>query len=304
MWGWLLVGLVLLGGAAPWLTELRRQPVRAARSQAPGAFAALSQGRTHYRWSGDTAGPVVVLIHGLTTPSFVWDELEARLVGAGHRVLSYDLYGRGFSDRPRGAQGRGFFLRQLEDLLADQGVEANFALIGYSMGGAIATAFSAASAERVNRLILLAPAGMGHELGAAQRLIRLPAALAEALMLLIFPRSFRRAAEVERRKPGVPEAVVDGQLAQLERRGYVRSVLASLRGILAEDFEADHRRIAAARLPVLAIWGARDTTIPIAAKAVLTRWNPGARHAVIDAGDHALTYTHAAEITDLIAETG
>ena len=300
IWGIALLALMAFGIAWPWLGELLRKPVRTLDAAAPGAFADLSQGRVHYRWSGDPAGPLIVLVHGLTTPLFVWDELEKPLTVRGFRLLSYDLFGRGFSDRPRAVQDAGFFLRQLEELLTDQRVEGAFTLIGYSMGGAIATAYAAKHPSRAERLILLAPAGMGHALGAAERLVRLPGVLAEWLMLLRFPRGFRAGVEAERGKPGVPIPVVDGQLAQLERRGYLRSVLASLRGILAEDREADHRAIAAAGLPVLAIWGQGDETIPIAAKAVLEGWNPTARHVVLPDGDHALAYTHADEIAALL----
>lgn len=40
----------------------------------------------------------------------------------GYRILTYDLYGRGYSDRPSGKQNREFFLQQLDDLLAYEAV--------------------------------------------------------------------------------------------------------------------------------------------------------------------------------------
>lgn len=299
--------LALLAGAvavAPFLREALRRPVTAFRDQAPGAFAALSQGVTHYRWSGPEDGPedgpLVVLVHGLTTPSFVWYELEPRLVEAGFRVLSYDLYGRGFSDRPGAAQDAGFFVRQLEDLLEDQKVEDGFGLLGYSMGGAIATAFVAGHPGRAKWLGLIAPAGMGHDLGAAARLVAMPRLLGNWLLLAVFPRRFRAGVEAERATPSVPEAVTEGQLQQLARRGYLRAVLESLRGILSESGEADHRKVADAALPVFAIWGRDDRTIPIAAMDRLTGWNPNAHHEVIDGAGHGLTYTHADQVARVI----
>ena len=48
--------------AAPFAREaMRRVPDRAT---APGQFARLSQGVTHYQWGGPVRGPVVVAIHG------------------------------------------------------------------------------------------------------------------------------------------------------------------------------------------------------------------------------------------------
>ena len=96
MIGWaLLAGLAALA-AAPFAVEWRKPPMSdARRATAPGHFARLSRGGTHYRWYGDrTEGPVAVCVHGLTTPSFVWDGVAADMVAHGWRVLAFDLYGR------------------------------------------------------------------------------------------------------------------------------------------------------------------------------------------------------------------
>jgi pimeloyl-ACP methyl ester carboxylesterase len=299
---WALVALAGAVAVAPFAREAMRRPVEAFRDRAPGAFAKLSQGVTHYRWSGPEGGPVIVLVHGLTTPSFVWREVEPKLIDAGFRLLSYDLYGRGFSDRPGGAQDAGFFLRQLEDLLQDQQVEDGFGLVGYSMGGAIGTAFAAAHPGRTRWMTLIAPAGIEHALGAAGRATGLPDVVGKWMMLALFPGKFRAGVEAERGAPGVPEEVTQGQLDQIERRGYIPAVRASLRGILAETREAEHREVARQGLPVGAIWGDEDATIPIAAKAVMQGWNPGARHEVVAGAGHTLAITHADQVARFIVE--
>ncbi|MGB8621512.1 MAG: alpha/beta fold hydrolase, partial [Paracoccaceae bacterium] len=162
---WAALFLLLLAAflGLTWvLSERLRHPMgSAARASAPGKFAELSQGVTHYRWSGPLGGPVAVCVHGLTSASYVWDPVVRALNMMGFRVLRYDLYGRGFSDRPPGVQDRDFFLRQLRDLLEDQGIGQVDMMVGYSMGGSIATAFTAEDPGRVLRLVLLAPAGLG-----------------------------------------------------------------------------------------------------------------------------------------------
>ena len=145
----------------PFLAEALRPRMNAARRKlAPGQFATLSQGVTHYQWRGPEDGPLAVCVHGLSTPSYVYNPFAEGLAGQGYRVLTYDLFGRGFSDRPGSDQDSAFFNRQLDDLLADQGVVEPFTLIGYSMGGASGAAFTATNLSRVTTLILLAPAGM------------------------------------------------------------------------------------------------------------------------------------------------
>jgi len=127
-----------------------------------GDRAPLDTGKTPQadQWIGPVRGPVAVLIHGLSTPSAVWQDVAQGLANAGYRVLAYDLYGRGFSDAPSGKQDAEFFVTQLDEILADQGLAEDLTLVGYSMGGAIATAFAATEPHRMKRVILLAPAGI------------------------------------------------------------------------------------------------------------------------------------------------
>src|SRR5712671_4633827 len=70
------------------------------RNAASGQFARLTDGYTHYEISGPPEGRVVVLAAGATVPYYICDPTFTALVGAGFRVLRYDYYGRGYSDRP------------------------------------------------------------------------------------------------------------------------------------------------------------------------------------------------------------
>lgn len=293
---WFLLFLLVVAALAAWpyAREAMRKPMDdTARRAAPGEFAQLSQGITHYRWIGPVRGPVAVCVHGLTTPSMVWDAVAKGLALMGFRVLVYDLYGRGYSDRAAGLQDQDFFIRQLEDLLNDQGITEDVTFLGYSMGGAIVTAFAARHPERVLRLILLAPAGMGHDLGKLAKFTRDTPVLGDWLMLLRYPAAHRRGTEAERALPSEVEGIVDYQQAELTKRGFIPAVLSSLRGILPRPLEDAHRRISREGIPVLAIWGRDDTVIPLSAMGQLTQWNRMARQEVIDGAGHGLTYTHA-----------
>ena len=284
--------------ALPGLRELARKPMtRRARTDAPGQFAELPGGLTHYDWIGPAVGPVVVCIHGLTTPSFVWTGLAALLARQGYRVLIYDLYGRGYSDRPRGPQGAAFFTRQLRDLMDREGLHEDVALIGYSMGGAIATAFAAEEDHRLRRLILLAPAGMGHDLGAMAAFCTEWPLIGDWLFHMGYPGRFRRGIAAESGTPGSVKAIHALQRAELDRRGFVRSVLASLRGILRRPMHNAHYEIARRSLPVTAIWGREDTVIPLRAMGQLTQWNRAVHHVVLEDAGHGVPYTH----TDAVA---
>ena len=87
------------------------------RAKFPGEFVKLEDGVVSYYWKGPENGNIVVLVHGLSTPKFVWDGNVDALVGAGKRVLVYDHLGRGFSDRPDIVYDGELYIRELSNLL-------------------------------------------------------------------------------------------------------------------------------------------------------------------------------------------
>jgi pimeloyl-ACP methyl ester carboxylesterase len=295
------IAIITVIAIAPFLHEALRPKMNVfARHAALGEFIHLSQGVTHYRWRGAAKGPVAVCVHGLTTPSFVWGPVARGLGALGFRVLVYDLYGRGFSDRPKGAQDAAFFNTQLEDLLEALEVGDDITLLGYSMGGAIATGFAALHPNRLRRMVLIAPAGMGHDLGPVARLVSNYERLGQWVMLAFYGRSLRRATEAERDLPSAIEGVVDLQQNELKYRGFRPAVLSSIRGLLGDVQENAHHAVATSAVPVLAIWGRDDEVIPLAGKDKLRAWNPAARQEVIENVGHCLAYTHADEVGAVI----
>ena len=301
---WVLICLLVLGVAfAPYIAERRRLVLDDdARADAPGAFIDLKHGRTHYRYFGPQPAPLAVCVHGLTTPSFVFEALADGLVAKGYRVLVYDHYGRGFSDRPTAAQDSAFFVSHLNELLEALGETESVLLIGYSMGGAISTAYTAAFEERVQRLVLLAPAGMGHQLGPIAKIIRMVPGLGGWLFMASYGRSHRKGTEKERALNSAVPFVVDLQQRELQYRGFLPSVLSSLRNGLRAHSKADHQSIHAAGTRVTAIWGAADDVIPLYCKDKMAGWNPEAEQVVVPEAGHSLPYTHPDAVLEQIPQ--
>lgn len=301
---WVLICLLVLGVAfAPYIAERRRLVMDdAARADAPGAFIDLKHGRTHYRYFGPQSAPLAVCVHGLTTPSFVFEALADGLVAKGYRVLVYDHYGRGFSDRPTAAQDREFFVSHLDELLNALGEHEKFLLIGYSMGGAVAAAYTAAFAQRVRNLVLVAPAGMGHQLGPLANFIRVMPGIGGWLFMAGYGRSHRKGTEKERALHSAVPFVVDRQQRELQYRGFLPSVLSSLRNGLRAQAKADHQNIHEAGTKVVAIWGAADDVIPLDCKDKMAGWNPAAEQVVVPDEGHSLPYTHPDAVLDQIPQ--
>ncbi|MEM6371173.1 MAG: alpha/beta hydrolase [Pseudomonadota bacterium] len=298
--------VILLGVAAiPLTIEAMRNPVtEKQRREAPGKFALLSQGTTHYAWLGPERGPVAVCIHGLTTSSYVWRGLAKGLALMGFRVLVYDHYGRGLSDTVRGRQDAAFFLQHLTDLLDLAQVDKPVTVFGYSMGGAIAAHFAAAYPSRVARLILLAPAGLQQIAGSQVRIARDWPVLGDWLFLLVYPFVLRKGIQAEAHVPGTVEGIADLQQAETDRRGYFPAVLSSLRGVLRHPAQPEHAAIAQAGIPTLAIWGQDDPVIPLSCRDTLADWNPDVRQDVIGGAGHGLVYTHTDAVLEAIRNWG
>jgi pimeloyl-ACP methyl ester carboxylesterase len=116
--------------------------------------------RTVYAATGgrafDAGKPVVLLVHGAGMDHTVW-QLPARwLAWHGHSVLAVDLPGHGRSEGPALA-GVAEMAAWLGHVMDAAGV-AQVAIVGHSMGGAVALEAAAALPERVTRIALLGTA--------------------------------------------------------------------------------------------------------------------------------------------------
>ena len=268
------------------------------RTNAPGNFVSLSRGVVHYRWFGAETGDLVVCIHGLTTPSFVFEGLASHYANIGKRVLVYDHYGRGYSDRPTAKQDKLFFISQLNELLIKLEIKKKkFELVGYSMGGSIAAAYAANHPDRLSKLILIASAGAGHNLGFSAKVAKIPL-FGWALFSVFFGLQHAHSARKDRNIESSVPKVVERQLNELLYKGFVPSVLASIRGILSKDNYEDHQALRDANFEILAVWGDCDRVIPVSSKEVLSSWNSRINNIVIKNGSHSLPFTHAREIID------
>src|SRR5215207_9549905 len=174
----LIVLPIALAAAAIAATYAIRNPERAnldaaARQGVPGKFITLGDGITHYDVAGPDGGQRVMLVHGFSVPSYIWDSTVTALTGAGFRVARYDTYGRGYSDRPDVAYNTDLFDRQLTQLLDSLGWREPIDVVGLSMGGPVSAEFVGRHPERARSLTLVDPAAGTR--GGPPAMFRLPA---------------------------------------------------------------------------------------------------------------------------------
>ena len=225
------------------------------------SFAELPQGTVHYRLEGPENGQLVVLVHGFATPSVIWSDYFKPLTDAGYRVLAFDNYGRGLSDRPDIVYDADLFDDQLTGLLDTLGVNRRVDIVGYSMGGAIVAVFTARHPERVRSMTLIAPAGLGKLSNERTEMLMRPL-IGDWIIRLFGTKMFYAAAAEEAKS--IPNS---GQLLaavnrQLQYRGYGDALLSTMRHYPLENAAEFYASIGASSLPVLAIWGEADEVVP------------------------------------------
>lgn len=111
-------------------------------------FADLDDIRLYYESHGE--GYPVVLVHGLGLSADMWRH-QVHALAERYRVISFDNRGHGRSGKPRGSYDMSMFVEDTCKLL-DLLELTDAVLIGLSMGGGLAQAFTLKHAERVRAL--------------------------------------------------------------------------------------------------------------------------------------------------------
>lgn len=267
-----------------------------------GDYITVSNGRIFYRSYGNKTGPTLLMVHGLTTPSFVWRDMLPDLVAAGYRVLVFDHFGRGFSSHPKQAQTFKFFNREIIDLLKALNINGPVHLLGYSMGGSIVASFAANHPTHVDHLIMLAPCGFQTTLGGFFGVAAKTPVLGGVLMRFFAGRIIRAGVAQTAHSEGVDTEMIAMQCAETRRAGFARAVLSSIRYVTSKALDAEHRVIAQNGTPSLAIFAADDAIIPISSVDGLSTVNPSTAIVTIPGAGHGLAYTHASQVTKAVLD--
>lgn len=263
-------------------------------------FGELEAGTVHYRSELSGDGPTIVLVHGFSTPSFVYEEYFAPLTDAGYRVISFDLYGRGLSDRPPVRYDEVLFLDQIKGIMEGFGSEDPFHLVGYSMGGGIVTDYAVRYPVDVASITLLAPLGLSQ---VAERPSYLLMPIVGDWIFRVFgPGLLQSFLEDGLEEAPDPVSFLRRFRMQTKYAGFYQAILSTMRHYSFEPREEKHREIGRRGIPVFSVWGDQDETVSIAGKDNLALWNDAAKIHVIEGGSHSITYSHAPQIAAKLLE--
>jgi pimeloyl-ACP methyl ester carboxylesterase len=138
---WILAGIVLALIVALIINALvvtaETKPARADIGQ----LVTLPGGdRLQVRQDGPASAPTIVLLHGFAG-SLHWWQNEVPLLAARYHVVRFDLLGHGGSSKPSGGYSMEHQAQLVDEALHQLGVHRAL-IVGYSMGGLVATALA------------------------------------------------------------------------------------------------------------------------------------------------------------------
>jgi pimeloyl-ACP methyl ester carboxylesterase len=261
------VALVLLAAFLIFRTpDTDPAAMRGKYGGAPSQFVALGNGLTvHLRDEGPRDAPAIVLLHGSNADLHTWDGWAAALSGK-YRVIRFDQIGHGLTGpNPSGDYSPAAFTRTVQAVADKLGLN-QFVLAGNSMGGGIAVDYALTHPERLTGLVLV-DAGGAPRTTPAKGIIGFTIARTPGLNLLmraITPRSLidKSVRQTVGDSQMVTPAMVDRYWELLR---YPGNRAATATRFAAPMLRFAPQQLAAIKVPVLILWGAKDGLIPVAA---------------------------------------
>ncbi len=266
--------LFVTGKLLTRLLETETDP-KALAPWGPGtSFLSLPSGETHILDVGE--GDVFLLVHGSSGSIADWQETVAYPLAESYRVVAFDSYGFGLSERNDAFEyGHPLWTQQALEVLDALEIE-RAVVVGHSAGAGVAVALAAYFPERVRGAVLT---GHGFSLDPAQMVPILPGigelwAARQTVIGDTFSDSYREQAEAVHRIRGTRAAYL----------AFVRNQA----GFLAT---AEGRQIAstiyeAIEVPVLQMHGTLDQSQDIDSARALSSRIADTRFVAIEGSDH------------------
>ncbi len=302
--GTIAAGIIVLVIAAAACFYYVRNPERqtldaAARTGVPGKFVALHDGVTHYLLDGPDTGRAVVLVHGFSVPAYIWDSTASFLAAQGYRVVRYDEYGRGWSDRPNIDYTADLYDRQLGELLDSLRIQQPVDLAGVSMGGWVTATFAGRHPSRVHSLILVDPVAgtASRDLGA----MSYPLIGSYLWQTTAVPKMAEGQASDFLHPEHFPDWA-DRYRPQMRFKGFGHALLSTRRAEAGVAMDSVYRAVARGGVPVLLLWGTSDQTVPFARNASVRAAIPSAEFHPIDGAAHLPILERAARTDSLVLQ--
>ena len=254
-------------------------------SASPQAWAQAAESKTvevfgqkiHYLEAG--AGPNVILLHGLGGDATNWAATVPALASKYH-VWAVDQIGFGSSDKPFINYRVATLVDFLEGFYKKTGID-KAAVVGNSLGGWAAMAFTLAHPARVEKLVLVDSGGYAMADSSNKVTRQMLAGLnpstvegAKGVLAVIFAN-----------KSLVTQANAERLFAEHMRKNDGYTIDQFLDSIMRGE-DVLNEKLGAIKVPTLVLWGRGDQLIPLASGEQFAKDIAGAQLTVLDGCGH------------------
>tara|TARA_B110000008_G_scaffold84041_1_gene85872 strand:- start:575 stop:1528 length:954 start_codon:yes stop_codon:yes gene_type:complete len=263
-----------------------------------GSWVNLSRGNIYFQWhTPEVSEPLkgtIVLVHGFSTPSFVWGGLLDNFLNAGYKVLVYDHYGRGYSERPNIQYDKELYLETLRELIVSQDIQESVHLVGYSMGGPIVGLYADQYPESTKSTTLIAPAGFSTSIPNMKSWTTMPI-IGDWFWRVFSDRLYGIGNMSETQSSSDPLSINENQFLplfqkQLQFRGFNESLLSTIRHFNLFDVREMYLSLSNKKIPMLALWGKKDGVVPYTGSKEYKSIFPEGNFISLEEGTHDITY--------------
>jgi pimeloyl-ACP methyl ester carboxylesterase len=234
--------------------------------------------KIHYLEAG--SGPTVILLHGLGGDASNWAATVPALAKSFH-VFVPDQIGFGASDKPLANYRVGMLVDFLDGFCKKLAI-TKATVVGNSLGGWTAMAFTLAHPEKVERMVLVDSAGFSFEhLGGSKPTREMLEVMnvstvqgAKALLGIIFAN-----------KSLATDAAAENLLAEHLRRNDGYTIERFIDSVLKGEDVVDGK-LAGIKVPTLVVWGREDVLTPLPGGKMMANEIAGSEIVILDRCGH------------------
>lgn len=246
-------------------------------------------GQKIYYVEAGSAGPTVILLHGLGGDSTNWAMTIPALASKYH-VFVPDQIGFGQSDKPMINYRVATLVEFLDAFYKKLGIE-KASLVGNSLGGWTAAAFAIAHPDKVDKLVLVDAAGYSNKRWNGPEVTR---DLAMALNPATVADLKKSLSMIFYNKAMITDQFAETAFAAKLKRGDGYTINAFIDSVLRGEDYLDGKT-SAIKAPTLVVWGREDALTPLAIGEAFAQDIPGAQKVVIEKCGHVPQLEKAAE---------
>lgn len=250
-------------------------------------------GQMYMLEAGPEDGPPLVLIHGLGSQGARDFEPLLPSLSKHYRVLAFDLPGLGRSSHHNDVYSPQRYAKMMSALVARH-FDGPVAVLGHSMGGAIALQFAGDHPEQVSRLLVLDVAGVLHWREYMREVIAGSRKTAWQRTLAGTRRALWSIGMLPARRMQLQDLALD---VSPTLRGFFSSSRTAALLFIQHDFGPAIRRV---RAPTFIGWGALDTVAPLRTAALLRSQLPVAQYSLFESSGHAPMHSEPGAVADAV----